>query len=164
LCAATAMIEKAQILLAVLCDDVRHEVNGMVSLMGIFDTFNVAAYTAPLPPFHIFAKVGVQNEGTHPVTLRIRSEEGDFNSELGGQMLTQARDELTERYVSNIDLAINGMTIPRPGRYQVVFVWTATSLWPADLSRALPPHPSCNSDRGGALGPSARCAGLAIGV
>ena len=114
-------MEKAQILLAVLCDDVRHEVGGKVSLMGIFDTFNVAAYTAPLPSFHIFAKVGVHKEGTHSVTLRIRSQEGDFNTELAGQMITQGRDELTESYVSNIDLAINGMTIPRPGRYQVAF-------------------------------------------
>jgi hypothetical protein len=116
------MMDEPQILLAVLCDDVRHEINGKVSLMGIFDTFNVAAYTAPLPPFHIFAKVGVASEGTHSVTLRIRSEEGDFNTELAGQMLTQGRDELTERYVSNIDLALTGMTIPRPGRYQVAFV------------------------------------------
>jgi hypothetical protein len=115
-------MNKPEILLAVLCDDVRHELSGKVSLMGIFDTFNVAAYTAPLPPFHIFAKIGVVNEGTHPVTLRIRSQEGDFSNELAGQMLTQARDELTERYVSNIDLAINGMTIPRPGKYQVTFV------------------------------------------
>ncbi len=114
-------MNKPEILLAVLCDDVRHELSGKVSLMGIFDTFNVAAYTAPLPPFHIFAKIGVVNEGTHPVTLRIRSQEGDFSNELAGQMLTQARDELTERYVSNIDLAINGMTIPRPGKYQVSF-------------------------------------------
>lgn len=114
-------MQKAEILLAVLCDDVRHELGGKVSLMGIFDTFNVAAYTSPLPPFHIFAKVGVSNEGRHSVTLRIRSEEGDFHSELAGQMLTQGRDEVTERYVSNIDLAINGMAIPRPGRYQVAF-------------------------------------------
>ncbi len=111
-----------EILLAALCDDVRHELSGKVSLMGIFDTFNVAAYTAPLPSFHIFAKLGVESEGTHSVTLRIRSEEGDFNTELQGQMLTQGRDELTQRYVSNVDLAINGMTIPRPGKYQVIFV------------------------------------------
>ncbi len=111
-----------EILLAALCDDVRHELSGKVSLMGIFDTFNVAAYTAPLPSFHIFAKLGVESEGTHSVTLRIRSEEGDFNTELQGQMLTQGRDELTQRYVSNVDLAINGMTIPRPGKYQVTFV------------------------------------------
>ncbi|HZY60255.1 MAG TPA: hypothetical protein VFE56_10860 [Candidatus Binataceae bacterium] len=111
-----------EILLAVLCDDVRHELSGKVSLMGIFDTFNVAAYTAPLPPFHIFAKLGVENEGTHSVTLRIRSEEGDFNTEVQGQMLAQARDELTGRYVSNVDLALNGMMIPRPGKYRVMFV------------------------------------------
>jgi hypothetical protein len=110
-----------EILLAALCDDVRHEVSGKVSLMGIFDTFNVGAYTAPLPSFHIFAKLGVDSEGTHSVTLRIRSDEGDFNTEIQGQMLTQGRDELTQRYVSNVDLAINGMTIPRPGKYQVVF-------------------------------------------
>jgi hypothetical protein len=121
-------MEKAEILLAVLCDDVRHEVNGKVSLMGIFDTFNVAAYTAPLPTFHIFAKVGVLNEGTHPVTLRIRSEAGDFNNELAGQMLTQTLDEVSGRYVSNIDLAINGMTLPRPGRYQVSFVVDSQEL------------------------------------
>jgi len=115
-------MEKAQILLAVLCDDVRHEVGGKVSLMGIFDTFNVSAYTAPLPSFHIFAKVGVPNEGPHSVTLRIGSEEGDFNTELAGQLLTEGRDELTGTYISNIDLVINGMTIPRPGKYAVAFV------------------------------------------
>jgi hypothetical protein len=116
------MLDKPEIILAVLCDDVRHELSGKLSLMGIFDTFNVAAYTAPLPQFHIFAKIGVLSEGTHPVTLRIHSEEGGFNSELAGQMLTQTRDELTESFISNIDLAINGMTIPRPGRYCVTFV------------------------------------------
>jgi len=113
---------KPDVLLAALCDDVRHELSGKVSLMGIFDTFNVAAYTAPLPAFHIFAKIGVETEGTHPVTLRIRSEEGDFKAELQGQMLAQARDELTELYLSNMDLAINGMTIPRPGKYQIILV------------------------------------------
>jgi hypothetical protein len=115
-------MEKAKILLAVLCDDVRHELSGKVSLMGIFDSFNVSAYTAPLPSFHIFAKLGVLSEGTHSVTLRILSDEGDFNTELAGQMLTQGRDEFSGRYLSNIDLAINGMTIPRPGRYLVKFV------------------------------------------
>ena len=39
------------VLLAALCDDVRHELSGKVSLMGIFDTFNVAAYTARCPRF-----------------------------------------------------------------------------------------------------------------
>jgi hypothetical protein len=115
------MMDKPEILLAVLCDDVRHEMSGKVSLMGIFDTFNVAVYTAPLPSFHIFAKFGVVNEGAHPVTMRIRSEEGDFKTELAGQVLTQALDELTERYVCSIDLTINGLTLPRPGRYQVTF-------------------------------------------
>jgi hypothetical protein len=114
-------MSKPEILLAALCDDVRHEVSGKVSLMGIFDTFNVAAFTAPLPSFHIFAKIGVAAEGSHPVTLRIRSEEGDFRTELAGQMMTQGRDELSGCYVANIDLAINGMSIPRPGKYQVIF-------------------------------------------
>jgi hypothetical protein len=116
------MSDKPEILLAVLCDDVRHELSGKLSFMGVFDTFNVTAYSAPLPPFHIFAKVAVINEGAHPVTIRIRNDEGDFNTEFAGRLVTQARDEMTERFVSNVDLAINGLTIPRPGRYQVAFV------------------------------------------
>jgi hypothetical protein len=121
-------MEEAEILLAVLCDDVRYEMSGKVSLMGIFDTFNVAAYTAPLPPFHIFAKVAVKTQGAHSVTMRIRSEEGDFNTELAGQMLAQGRDKLTQRYVANIDLAINGMSIPRPGRYEASFMVDSDEL------------------------------------
>lgn len=113
---------KPEVILAALCDDVRHEISGKVSLMGIFDTFNVAAYNAPLPSFHIFAKISVETEGTHPVTSRIRSEEAGFNAELQGQIMAQLRDELTQRYICNMDLAVNGMTIPRPGKYQVVII------------------------------------------
>jgi hypothetical protein len=135
-------MSEPEVLLAALCDDVRHELSGKVSLMGIFDTFNVAAYTAPLPPFHIYAKIAVQAEGPHPMTLRIQSEEEDFKTELGGQMQTQGRDELTQRHVANIDLAINGLTIPRPGKYRVTFVIAGHELFhSAFLARtAIPPN------------------------
>src|SRR5688572_23295125 len=83
------LMRDAQLLLCVLCDDVRQELAGKISLMGLFSNFGVTDFTQPLPPFHIVTRIGVKSEGHHGVKMRLASQEGDFVLELPGEL--QAR-------------------------------------------------------------------------
>ena len=60
-----------QLLLCTLCDDVRFELGNKHTLVGLFDTFNVADFAQPLPPFRVFARFALDAPGTHPVGLTV---------------------------------------------------------------------------------------------
>lgn len=117
------------LLLALLCDDVRIENNGKQILIGLFDKFNVVDFARPLPTFHIFMKVGLESPTPVEMVIRIASLQGDFGSTLSGQLQPdQNLDAATERYVATIDLSINGIRVPRPGRYYVAITIGTTEL------------------------------------
>lgn len=118
----------ARILLCTLCDDVRLEVGNKHTLVGLFDTFNVVDFTQPLPPFSIFARIGLEEEGQHPFGLRLVSEEGDFRVELGGQLEARTQSEVTDLFEGVVNVKIGGMRLPRPGRYHVRFTVDAREL------------------------------------
>ncbi len=107
---------------AVICDDVREEKSGKVSVMGIFDRFLIANFSQPMSGFHIFAKVGFENEGDHNFTICLRSIEGEKIFEATATTHARDKDEVTDLYLTNVNLGLNNLLLPRPGNYEVAFL------------------------------------------
>lgn len=116
------MVSAPRLLIAALCDDVRTEVRGKVSLMGLFDNFSVGDLGKPLPPFRLYARIGVTTPGEHAVRLRITSLEGDFQVELPGKLVARETSAASGLHEAVMTLGISGLVVPRAGRYQMRFV------------------------------------------
>jgi hypothetical protein len=108
-----------QLLFCTLCDDVRFEHGNKHTLVGLFDTFNVADFAHPLPSFRVFARIALDAAGTHPVTLTITSADGDFRVEVAGRLEARAPSEVSGRFESVFAAALAALRVPRPGRYEV---------------------------------------------
>ena len=108
---------------AVLCDDVREEMRGKVSLMGIFSQFMVSDFSKPLPRFRLFAKIGFESDGNHPFTIRLRSGEGQNIFEFHGVANVRDEDEVTNLYTANLNLGFDDLKLPRPGIYELDFLY-----------------------------------------
>lgn len=89
--------------------------------MGIFEHFNVADFSQPLPRFYIFARIAVSKPGKHDVLLRIYTLEGDFKLELPGALDAQTMSEVYDHYEATLSLAMEGFRLPRPAKYHVSF-------------------------------------------
>lgn len=107
-----------RVLLAVLCDDVRQELAGKISLMGIFTTFHVRDFTQPMPPFHVFAKIGFEAPGDYPIDVELRSSEGQRIFQVQGLAHVDAQDQITSLYTANLNLGMGNLKLPRPGAYE----------------------------------------------
>jgi len=107
-----------KVFIAVLCDDVRHEFNNKFSLMGIFSRWNVVDFTKPLPPFHVFARIGFEAEGDHPIEVELRTAEGERRFLMQGVAHLEGKDEVTDLYLTNIEFKLENLMIPRPGNYE----------------------------------------------
>ena len=107
-----------KLLLVTLCDDVREEKSGKVSLMGIFDRFMVTDFRVPLPAFWLFAQIGCETEGEHTLTVEFRRIEGD--SILHGDIKHEVVDKnsVTHLYHANINMRLEHVTLPGPGAYE----------------------------------------------
>jgi len=110
------------LLIAALCDDVRTELRGKVSLMGLFDNFSVGDLEKPLPPFRLYARIGVTTPGEHTVRLRIASLEDDFQVELPGKLVARETSAASGLHEAVLTLGITGLVVPRTGRYRLRFV------------------------------------------
>ena len=108
-----------RVIVAVICDDVRHEQGEKESLMGLFTTFRVSDYQQPLPRFAVFLKLGFDEPGAHTVGLNVRSHEGDFGINLEGPVEGLARDEAYGQYLVGMVLNLPDLKVPREGRYAV---------------------------------------------
>lgn len=108
-----------QLLLCTLCDDVRFEVGNKHTLVGLFDTFNVADFAHPLPPFRVFARIALDAPGTHPAVLHIANAEGDFRVEVSGRLDARAPSEVSGRFETVFAATLAALRVPRPGRYDV---------------------------------------------
>lgn len=115
-------MSEPRILLALLCDDVRSELRGKVSLMGLFDNFSVGDLEKPLPPFRLYAKIGVTSPGEHAVRLQIANESDDFRFELPGKVTARNTSHASGLCEATLSLGIRGLQVPRPGRYRIRFV------------------------------------------
>ena len=109
----------AELLFCTLCDDVRFEMGNKHTLVGLFDTFNVADFAQPLPPFRIFARFALDTPGSHPVGLTISNAEGDFRVEVTGRLEARAPSEVSGRFESVFAATLSALRVPRPGRYEV---------------------------------------------
>jgi hypothetical protein len=107
------------LLLCTLCDDVRFELGNKHTLVGLFDTFNVADFAQPLPVFRVFARIALDAPGTHPIALRITNADGDFRVEVTGRLDTRTPSEVSGRFESVFAATLAALRVPRPGRYQV---------------------------------------------
>jgi hypothetical protein len=108
-----------RILLATVCDDVRFEMGHKHTLVGLFDTFNVGDFQQPLPTFRVFARIGLESPGTHPLILRIIGSEGPFRLEINGSLEARAPSEVSGLYEAVFTAAIAALRLPGPDRYQV---------------------------------------------
>jgi hypothetical protein len=108
-----------QLLLCTLCDDVRFELGNKHTLVGLFDTFNVADFAQPLPPFRVFARIALDAPGSHPVTLTVANADGDFRVEVAGRLEARAPSEVSGRFEAVFAAGLNALRLPRPGRYDV---------------------------------------------
>ena len=109
-----------RVIVAVICDDVRHEQGEKESLMGLFTTFRVSDYQQPLPRFAVFLKLGFDEQGAHTVGLHVRSHEGDFGINLEGPVEALARDAAYGQYLVGMVLNLPDLKVPREGRYAVI--------------------------------------------
>jgi len=108
-----------QLLLCTLCDDVRFELGNKHTLVGLFDTFNVADFAQPLPPFRVFARFALDTPGSHEVKLQIVNAEGDFRVEVVGRLEARAPSEVSGRFESIFAATLAALRLPRPGRYEI---------------------------------------------
>lgn len=109
----------AQLLLCILCDDVRFELGNKHTLVGLFDTFNVTDFAQPLPPFRVFARFALDRPGPHPIGLRITNAEGDFRVEVAGRLEARAPSEVSGRFESVFAATLASLRVPRAGRYEI---------------------------------------------
>ena len=109
----------AQLLVCMLCDDVRFELGNKHTLVGLFDTFNVADFAHALPPFRVFARFALDTPGVHPVGLRIVNAEGDFRVEVSGHLEARTPSEVSGRFESVFAATLAALRVPRPGRYEI---------------------------------------------
>ena len=113
--------DDVQVILAGICDNVRDEIRGKKSFMGLLTTFNVSDYQQPLPNFAIFIRFGFKTEGPHQINLEIRSRQGDFSMGIQGQVQVArgGKDQAYDRYIADLTMNLNGLKIPREGQYIV---------------------------------------------
>ena len=107
----------AQLLVCMLCDDVRFELGNKHTLVGLFDTFNVTDFAHALPSFRVFARFALDAPGSHPVGLRIVNAEGDFRVEVTGRLEARTPSEVSGRFESVFAATLAALRVPRPGRY-----------------------------------------------
>ena len=112
----------AQLLLCTLCDDVRFELGNKHTLVGLFDTFNVADFAQPLPPFRLFARFALDAPGSHPVGLCIMNAERDFRVDVVGRLEARTPSEVSGRFESVFAATLASLRVPGPGRYDLRLV------------------------------------------
>lgn len=123
-----------KILIATLCDDVRDEISGKVSIMGTFNQFRVADFRNAMPPFWIFARIEFEQEGDYPITTEFRAIEGQRIFQIKGvaQVRTMpeplGRPPALVRPVANLKFKVDNLRLPRDGLYELAFLYNDRPL------------------------------------
>ena len=110
-----------KVILAAICEDVRREEGGKVSLMGVFDTL-VVDFARPLPALHVFAQLGFEAKGEHTVVVSMRSEDGEYTLDLQRRVDATSETEAEGLFVVEIHWVLDQIRLSKPGRYRFYFV------------------------------------------
>lgn len=112
----------ARLLLAAFCDDVRTEVGQKHSLMGLFDTMSTADLAEPLPSFHLFARLGLDDAARHEATVELHDARCGVHLQLKAVVQGPVRDEASGLHVSTLNVGLVGLRLPHAGIYHAAFV------------------------------------------
>lgn len=116
-----------KILIATLCDDVREEISGKVSIMGIFNQFRVADFRNAMPPFWIYTRIEFEQEGDYPVAITFRTVEGQriFQLKAVAQVRTtrehSGQPPALVRPTADLKFKVDNFRLPRDGLYEIAF-------------------------------------------
>jgi len=116
-----------KLIIATLCDDVREESAGKVSIMGIFNQFQVGDFRNPMPPFWIYARIEFEQEGDYPVAIEFRTVEGQRIFQVKGIAQVRTGPErpgqptTLVRPIANLKFKVDNFTLPRDGLYEIAF-------------------------------------------
>lgn len=116
-----------RIFIATLCDDVREEISGKVSIMGTFNQFRVADFRNSMPPFWIYARIEFEQEGDYPITTEFRTIEGQRIFQIKGVAHVRTMPErpgqppTLVRPVANLKFKLDNFKLPRDGLYELAF-------------------------------------------
>ena len=108
----------AKLLFASLCDDVRDEISGKISLMGLFDRFIVADFRTPLPTFWVFMQIGCDSEGEHELTVEFRRVDGSSVLRADLKHGIAGKSSITGLCHANINLRLEHVVVPSAGVYE----------------------------------------------
>jgi len=128
-----------KLILATLCDDVREEKTGKVSLMGVFDRFIVTDFRVPLPAFWLFAQVGCEREGDHSLTVEFRRSSGDLVLRGEVKHAVVDRNSVTNLHHANINMRLEHVMLPGPGAYEFAILSDGTPIGSVPVDVVQPP-------------------------
>lgn len=110
-------------LIATLCDDVREEVHGKNSLMGVFNQFRIADFRNPVNTFWIFARIEFEEEGEFPFAFEFRAIEGQSLFRITGAVNVRGQSGSNIPPVADLKFRADGLRFPRHGIYELaIFV------------------------------------------
>lgn len=115
-----------RVLIVTLCDDVREEIAGKLSLMGLFNQFRVADFRNPMPTFWIYARVEFEQPGDYEIRTELRTVEGQGIFQLRG--VAQLRPVSTQQAslalpTADLKFKIDNLALPRDGLYEIALFY-----------------------------------------
>jgi len=110
-------MQNIKLLYSIFCDDVRAEINGKVSLMGIFRAINAEAFPAAHERFFICNKWG-RGRGKFKATIKIKTPDGDELVNIVGPEF-----ELQDENIEHSDfVTVSNLKLPKAGIYPIELI------------------------------------------
>jgi len=131
-----------RVLIATLCDDVREEVHGKHSIMGVFNQFNISDFRNPVNSFWIFARIEFEQDGEYSIGFQLRAVEGQpvlFN--VDGGISLQSKNTSEIRPVGDIKVRVDGLRFPRHGIYELAILFDNNILQTMPIQVFVPQTP-----------------------
>jgi Family of unknown function (DUF6941) len=130
-----------RVLIATLCDDVRDEVRGKNSLMGVFNQFTISDFRNPVNSFWIFARIEFEQGGEYPITFEFRTVEGHKIFEVQAGINIQQTRPSQIRPVGDLKFRVNALRFPRHGAYELAIRSKDTVLQTVPVEVVVPQTP-----------------------
>ena len=128
-----------RVLIATLCDDVREEVGGKNSLMGVFNTFYVSDFRNPINTFWIFARLEFDQDGEYPIVVEFRTIEGQSIFQVRGNVNVQRSQQSQIEPTANLKFRVIGLRFPRHGVYELAILHNDQMLHRVYVEVVVPP-------------------------